>query len=96
MIRHFGEREKLFPVHFRDVEAIGAAALLPQHDDEYVEWYDRLWEYADTHFLNPRHGNWYERLSRHHERDGPNYGVAVETGYHPLNNAWVALEALEE
>jgi len=77
-------------------EGIGAAALLSTHDDTYLEWYDRLWAHADEHFVNPRHGNWYERLTREHERDGPNRGVAVEPDYHPLNNARVAMEALDE
>jgi len=76
-------------------EGIGAAALLSVDDESYLEWYDRLWRYADAHFVNPRHGNWYERLARDHERDGPNRGVAVEPGYHPLNNAWVAQQAFE-
>jgi mannose/cellobiose epimerase-like protein (N-acyl-D-glucosamine 2-epimerase family) len=77
-------------------EAIGAAALLAQQDEDYLTWYDRLWEYAETHFVNPRHGNWYERLTREHERDSPNRGVAVEPGYHPLNNAWVAMQAFAD
>lgn len=77
-------------------EAIGASALLAQYDERYVSWYDRLWEYASEHLINPRYGNWYERLTRTHERDGPNHGVAVEPGYHPLTNCWLALRALED
>ncbi|MFC6862854.1 AGE family epimerase/isomerase [Halomicroarcula sp. GCM10025817] len=77
-------------------EAIGAAALLAQHDDAYLEWYDRIWEHSTAHFVNPRHGNWYARLTRSHKRDDPNRGVAVEPGYHPLNNAWVAMQAFGE
>jgi mannose/cellobiose epimerase-like protein (N-acyl-D-glucosamine 2-epimerase family) len=77
-------------------EGIGAAALLSRHDEAYGEWYDRLWEYADEHFVNHRHGNWYERLTREHHRDDPNRGVAVEPGYHPLTNAWVALQAFAD
>jgi mannose/cellobiose epimerase-like protein (N-acyl-D-glucosamine 2-epimerase family) len=76
-------------------EAIGAAALLGTYDESYLEWYDRLWEHAETNFVNPRHGNWYERLTREHDRDDPNRNVAVEPGYHPLNNAWVAMQAFE-
>ncbi|NHN58442.1 MULTISPECIES: AGE family epimerase/isomerase [Halorussus] len=76
-------------------EAIGAAALLSERDDDYLAWYDRLWAYADEHFVNPKYGNWYERLSRENERDGPNRGTAVEPGYHPLNNAVVAMESFE-
>ncbi|WP_407661649.1 AGE family epimerase/isomerase [Haladaptatus caseinilyticus] len=76
-------------------EAIGAAALLGRTDEQYLDWYDRLWEYAARHFIDPNHGNWYERLTREHKRDGPNRGVAVEPGYHPLNNAYVALDVVE-
>lgn len=73
-------------------EGIGAAALLSKHDAAYRDWYVRLWNYADKHFVNPRHSNWYERLTREHQRDDPNRGVEVEPGYHPINNAWVALQ----
>jgi len=73
-------------------EAIGAAALLADVvDSSYGEWYDRLWRYGEEHFVNPNYGNWYERLIRGHERDGPNHGPVVEPGYHPINNAWVAM-----
>jgi mannose/cellobiose epimerase-like protein (N-acyl-D-glucosamine 2-epimerase family) len=74
-------------------EAIGATALLSQLDSEYEEWYRRLWSYAADHFVSSRHGNWYERLTAEHERDGPNRGIEVEPGYHPINNAWVAMRA---
>ncbi|TYL38827.1 N-acylglucosamine 2-epimerase [Natronococcus pandeyae] len=76
-------------------EAIGASALLSRHDESYGSWYDRLWEYSLEHLRNPRYGNWYERLTREHERDGPNHGPAVEPGYHPLTNCWLAMRALE-
>ncbi|WP_227356652.1 AGE family epimerase/isomerase [Haladaptatus salinisoli] len=74
-------------------EAIGAAALLGGIDDEYLDWYDELWEYAEAHFVNPKYGNWFERLSRENGRDDPNRGTEVEPGYHPVNNTYVAMEA---
>jgi mannose/cellobiose epimerase-like protein (N-acyl-D-glucosamine 2-epimerase family) len=76
-------------------EGVGAAALLSARDDAYLDWYDRLWSHAREHFVNPRHGNWFERLTRSHERDGPNRGVAVEPGYHPVTNAWLAMRRFE-
>lgn len=83
-------------------EAIGASALLCRADADgdgrsadFLEWYDRLWEYAGTHLINRRYGNWYERLTREHDRDGPNRGPAVEPGYHPLTNCWLVMRALE-
>ncbi|ELY53891.1 N-acylglucosamine 2-epimerase [Natronococcus amylolyticus DSM 10524] len=77
-------------------EAIGASALLSRHDDAYADWYDRLWAHSLEHLRNPKYGNWYERLTREHERDDPNRGTAVEPGYHPLTNAWLAIRALED
>ncbi|WP_227377441.1 AGE family epimerase/isomerase [Haladaptatus halobius] len=76
-------------------EAIGAAALLGEIDDEYLDWYERLWEYAEANFVNPKYGNWFERLSRENDRDDPNRGTEVEPGYHPINNAYVAIEAFD-
>lgn len=77
-------------------EAIGASALLSVRDETSLEWYDRLWSYACEHFINPKYGNWYERITREHERDDPNRGVEVEPGYHPLTNCWLAMSALSE
>lgn len=76
-------------------EAIGASALLGEHYRKYWDWYDRLWEHAYEHFINPRFGNWYEQLTRSHERDGPNHGVGIEPGYHPVNNIAIALSVFD-
>ncbi|WP_458209210.1 AGE family epimerase/isomerase [Haladaptatus sp. NG-SE-30] len=76
-------------------EAIGAATLLGERDDAYLDWYERLWEYADEQFVNPKYGNWFERLSRTNDRDGSNHGIEVEPGYHPLNNAFVAMTVFD-
>ncbi|KYH26820.1 sulfoquinovose isomerase [Halalkalicoccus paucihalophilus] len=76
-------------------EAIGASALLARHDTTYLEWYDRLWEYATTHLINPRYGNWYERLTREGELPEPDHGPEVEPGYHPITNCWLAMERLD-
>ena len=75
-------------------EAIGASALLSTHEEAYLEWYDRLWSYARENLINPKYGNWYERLTHEHERDDPNRGTEVEPGYHPLTNSWLAMEAI--
>ena len=76
-------------------EAIGASALLAAHDDSYLRWYDRLWAYARQHLVDPGTGNWYERCAREGAYDGPNRGPAVEPGYHPATNCWLAMGALE-
>ncbi|MXV61145.1 AGE family epimerase/isomerase [Natronorubrum sp. JWXQ-INN-674] len=93
-----GDGEPIVPDKYGWVhtEGIGASALLGRTDPDYLEWYDRLWTYAHEHLINPRYGNWYARLARDHERDGPNHGPAVEPGYHPLTNCWLAIRALED
>jgi mannose/cellobiose epimerase-like protein (N-acyl-D-glucosamine 2-epimerase family) len=74
-------------------EAIGASALLGDRvDDSYWEWYDRFWTYARENLINPKYGIWYQRVSRENEYDpSVQRDVAVEPGYHPLNNALVAM-----
>jgi mannose/cellobiose epimerase-like protein (N-acyl-D-glucosamine 2-epimerase family) len=78
-------------------EAIGAAAALAREtgDESYWRWYDECWTYAREHLVNPKYGNWYEKLSPDNERDDDREGPAVEPGYHPVNNAAVAIDALE-
>jgi mannose/cellobiose epimerase-like protein (N-acyl-D-glucosamine 2-epimerase family) len=76
-------------------EGIGAAALLgTEVDESYLGWYDRLWDYARSNLVNPKYGNWYERVARDGEYR-ESRGTAVEPGYHPLNNALLAARALE-
>ncbi|WP_331232839.1 AGE family epimerase/isomerase [Natronorarus salvus] len=77
-------------------EAIGASALLADHDDSDLRWYDRLWAYAREHLIDPGTGNWYEKCTREGAYDGPNRGPAVEPGYHPATNCWLAMGVLDE
>ena len=58
-------------------------------------YYDRFWEYARTHLIEPRYGTWYEKVTREGERIAPaNDGPRVEPGYHPVTNARLAMAAL--
>jgi mannose/cellobiose epimerase-like protein (N-acyl-D-glucosamine 2-epimerase family) len=54
-------REKLWwPVS----EAIGAAAVLSQHDREdfFQIWYRKLWDYAENHVIDHARGGWLSEL----------------------------------
>lgn len=76
-------------------EGIGAAALLGREDGASLDYYDRFWEYARTHLIEPRYGTWYEKVTREGERIAPaNDGPRVEPGYHPVTNARLAMAAL--
>ena len=76
-------------------EAIGASALLSRYDDSYLRWYDRLWDYTSERLIDPGTGNWYENCTREGAYDGPNRGPAVEPGYHPVTNCWLAMGVLD-
>ncbi|MFC7157534.1 AGE family epimerase/isomerase [Halomarina halobia] len=76
-------------------EGIGAAARLAVHDRSYLDWYDRLWTYADRVLVNPRNGNWYESVSREGELPDQTHDVAVEPGYHPISNICTAIDVFE-
>lgn len=45
-------------------EAMGAARLLwlRTGDQRYLDWYRRLWEFCDAHFLDRSRGGWYSEL----------------------------------
>lgn len=75
-------------------EGIGAAALLTDHA-EYAEWYDRLWDYAWDCLINHRYGNWYERVTPEGSLPEIEHGPAVEPGYHPLTNAYIAMQSMD-
>ena len=77
-------------------EGIGAAACLAQHDSTYWAWYDRFWDYATEHLINPKYGTWYRTVSVDNERHDPPRDPCFEPGYHPVNNAWAAMRVLED
>ena len=78
-------------------EAIGAAASLARMTgrEKYWPWYDEFWAYARENVINPKYGNWYERLSAANERYEEHASPEVEPGYHPVNNAAVAIDTLK-
>ncbi|WEL17267.1 Prenyltransferase family protein containing thioredoxin domain [Halorhabdus sp. SVX81] len=76
-------------------EGIGAAAALSERtgDDAYLDWYDRFWEYAQTHLTAPG-GNFYTKLTRANEPIDTDEGPAVEPGYHPIGACFEGLRSL--
>lgn len=76
-------------------EAIGAAAVLADAtgDEQYGEWYDRLWTYAVDTVVAPG-GNWYSKLTPDNEPVATDDGPVVEPGYHPVGAVEAALRAI--
>lgn len=51
-------------------ESMAAAALLAERtgDDQYWQWYQRLWDYSWQHMIDHRHGAWYRLLNADNQR----------------------------
>ena len=68
-------------------EAIGALAALLKHAPEAEDavWYRRLWDFADRHFVDHRHGGWF------HEIDAK--GAPTATQFHGKPDLYHSLQA---
>ena len=46
--------------HWVQAESLAAAAVLAVRtgDPRYWQWYDRIWAYCWTHFVDHEHGAW--------------------------------------
>ncbi|WP_181686241.1 AGE family epimerase/isomerase [Halorhabdus salina] len=76
-------------------EGIGAAAALSERTGKarYLNWYDRLWEYAQTNLTAPD-GNFYIKLTRENDPYPTEDGPTVEPGYHPIGACFEGLRSL--
>ena len=52
--------------HWVQAESLAAAAVLAVRtgDPRYWQWYDRIWAYCWTHFVDHEHGAWFRILHR--------------------------------
>ena len=77
-------------------ETFAAAALLALEtaDEEYWQWYDRVWAYSYKHFVDHRYGGWYRILDSAGMRYSDEKSPAAKTDYHPLAACYEVLEAL--
>jgi mannose/cellobiose epimerase-like protein (N-acyl-D-glucosamine 2-epimerase family) len=77
-------------------ESIAAAALLGARTGaaRYWDWYDRLWEYAWTHFVDHRYGAWYRILTRDNWKYSDEKSPAGKVDYHTLGACWEAMAVL--
>jgi mannose/cellobiose epimerase-like protein (N-acyl-D-glucosamine 2-epimerase family) len=77
-------------------ESLAAAAWLAVRsgDDGYWTWYDRLWAYAWTHFVDHEHGAWYRILGPANEKLTDEKSPAGKTDYHTMGACQDVLAAL--
>ncbi len=79
-------------------ETFAAAALLAlrTRDLRYWTWYDRVWEFADRHFIDHKYGAWYRVLNADNQKYDDIKSPAAKTDYHPLAACYETLVALRE
>ncbi|NRA86940.1 MAG: AGE family epimerase/isomerase [Rhizobiales bacterium] len=78
-------------------ETIGAAALLAltTENEDYWDWYNRAWRYADAWFIDHKYGGWYRVLDHSGQRYSNEKSPASKTDYHPLAACFEVLEAIQ-
>lgn len=74
-------------------ESFAAAALLAQRtgEDRYWHWYERIWAYAWSHFVDHEHGAWYRILSRDNRKYSDEKSPAGKTDYHTMGACYEVL-----
>ncbi|MGH8090456.1 MAG: AGE family epimerase/isomerase [Rudaea sp.] len=77
-------------------ESLAAAALLAQRtgESEYWGWYERLWRYSWSHFVDHEHGAWYRILTRDNRKYSDEKSPAGKTDYHTMGACYEVLNAL--
>ncbi len=79
-------------------ESLAAAALLADRTGEqtYWEWYDRLWRYSWTHFIDHRYGAWYRILDRRNQKYSVEKSPAGKTDYHTMGACHEVLNVVDK
>ena len=77
----------------RALERAGAPAQEVAH---YWGWYDRIWDYAWTHFVDLEHGAWFRILAPDNARVTDVKSNAGKVDYHDMGACYDVLAALED
>jgi mannose/cellobiose epimerase-like protein (N-acyl-D-glucosamine 2-epimerase family) len=92
--------------HWVQAESLAAAALLARACERaggpaaaekaaaYWAWYDRLWGYAWTHFVDHEHGAWYRVLAPDNAKVTDEKSPAGKVDYHDMGACYDVLAAL--
>lgn len=77
-------------------ESLAAAALLAKRtgEQQYWDWYQRLWRHAWDHFVDHEFGAWYRILDRHNRKYSDEKSPAGKTDYHTMGACYEVLNAL--
>src|SRR5579859_2302291 len=77
-------------------ESLAAAALLAKRtgEEKYWQWYERIWGYSWTHFVDHDHGAWYRILTHDNRKYSDEKSPAGKTDYHTMGACYEALNAV--
>ena len=63
---------------------------------EYWQWYDRLWDYCWTHWVDHVNGAWFRLLTRENVNTTDEKSPAGKVDYHTTGACYAILETLTE
>jgi mannose/cellobiose epimerase-like protein (N-acyl-D-glucosamine 2-epimerase family) len=91
---HVYDADKYFWVQ---AESLATAALLADrlNDNKYWQWYDRIWQYSWTHFVDHHYGSWYRILTPTNEKYSDEKSPAGKTDYHTMGVCYELLSIVE-
>ena len=69
---------------FAETFAAAAFLALRTGKNEYWQWYDRIWSYADKFFVDHQYGAWYRILDQQGNKYSDEKSPPSKTDYHPL------------
>lgn len=77
-------------------ESLTAAALLATHtgDDDYWQWYERIWSYAWEHLVDHKYGAWYRILNHRNQKYSNEKSPAGKTDYHTMGACYEVLNVV--
>ena len=79
-------------------ESTAAAAMLAKRtgNNEYWDWYQRLWAYSWTHLVDHEHGAWYRILSGDNRKLSDEKSPAGKVDYHTMGACYDIVAVLGE
>jgi len=77
-------------------ESIAAAALLAKRtkDNQYWDWYERIWRFSWEYMVDHKYGAWYRILDSSNNKYDNLKSPAGKTDYHTMGACYEALNAL--
>lgn len=77
-------------------ESLAAAAVLAARtgDDAYWDWYQKIWAYSWTHFVDHEHGAWYRILRADNAKISLEKSPAGKVDYHTMGACYEILNVI--